>query len=155
MDYPVQVEVRLGDGSAALDGPAAQLDGLTMRDVEDLARGLLRLLTNPSRRLPGGTTLAGLAGSELGEYEREAALALRRFVAEAQARGLRCAVTRSAGHGGLACPHWWSHPRWGALVGRFIAVLDDPASEHWGPGGEWRTRLPPEPAVVMDRDELR
>jgi hypothetical protein len=139
----------------SMDGPTAQLDSLTMPDVEELARGLLGLLTNPARRLPNGTTLAGLAGSELGEYEREAALALGGFAAEAQARGFRFAVTRAAGHGGLACPHWWSHPSWPAVVSRFVAVLDEPASEHWGPGAEWRKRLPPEPAVVRDRDELR
>jgi hypothetical protein len=139
----------------SMDGPTAQLDGLTMPDVEELARALLGLLTNPARRLPNGATLAGLAGSELGEYEQEAALALGGFAAEAQARGIRFAVTRAAGHGGLACPHWWSHPSWPAVVSRFVAVLDEPASEHWGPGGEWRKRLPPEPAVVRDRDELR
>ncbi len=139
----------------SVDGPAAQLDGLAMPDVEDLARGLLGLLTSPARRLPNGTTLAGLAGGELGAYEQEVDRALGRFTADAQARGIRYAVTRWAGHGGLACPHWWGHPRWAALVGRFIAVLDEPASDHWGPGGEWRKQLPPEPGLVQDRDELR
>jgi len=90
----------------SMDGPTAQLDDLTMPDIEDLARRLLGLLTNPVRRLPNGTTLAGLAGSELGAYERDAALGLGRFTAEAQARGIRYAVTRLAAHGGLACPHW-------------------------------------------------
>jgi hypothetical protein len=139
----------------SIDGPTAQLDALTMPDVEDLARGLLGLLTSPARRLPNGTTLAELAGSDLGEYEQEAALALGGFTAEARARGIRYAVTRSAGHGGLACPHWWSHPKWAALVSRFIAILDEPGSEHWGPDGEWRRRLPPEPLVVQDRNKLR
>jgi hypothetical protein len=139
----------------SVDGPAEQLDGPAAADVEDLAGGLLGLLTNPARRLPSGGTLAGLAGDELGEYEREAALALDRFVAQAQASGLRHAVVRSAGRGGLSCPHWWSHPAWPAIVGRFVAVLDDPASDHWGPGGGWRRQLPPEPDMVADRDELR
>jgi hypothetical protein len=139
----------------SVEGPVDQLDDAAADDVEDLARGLLRLLTNPDRRLPSGGTLAGLAGGEMGEYEREAALAVGRFAAEAQAEGLRHAVLRSAGHGGLACPPRWSHPAWPAIVGRFIAVLDEEASDHWGPRGEWRKRLPPEPSVVADREELR
>jgi hypothetical protein len=36
-----------------------------------------------------------------------------------------------------------------------MVVLDDPADEHWGQGGEFRKRLSAEPPVVADRKLLR
>lgn len=45
-----------------------------------------------------------------------------------------------------------------ALAGRveqFMEALGNPADDHWGPGGEYRARLPAEPAEVADRTRLR
>jgi hypothetical protein len=67
----------------------------------------------------------------------------------------RYALWRAATHGGLACRHWWGTPGWPLLVETFVAVLDDPDHDHWGPGGAWRDGLVPEPAQVADRTELR
>ncbi|MGH3189734.1 MAG: hypothetical protein ACRDOL_21220 [Streptosporangiaceae bacterium] len=38
---------------------------------------------------------------------------------------------------------------------RLLLALNDPADKHWGPDGEFRERLPPEPSVVTDRKLLR
>jgi hypothetical protein len=64
-------------------------------------------------------------------------------------------VRRGLARQALACPHWWGHPRWPDLVDRLLLALDNPADEHWGPDGEFRKRLPPEPPVVADRKLLR
>jgi len=40
-------------------------------------------------------------------------------------------------------------------VDRLLIVLDDPANEYWGQGGELRRRLPAEPPIVADRKLLR
>ena len=36
-----------------------------------------------------------------------------------------------------------------------MKALDNPADDHWGPSGEYRARLPAEPADVADRTRLR
>jgi hypothetical protein len=79
----------------------------------------------------------------------------RRAGTDAEERGTRFSFARVAAHGGLACPHWWGHPHWPDRVGQFIAALDNPADDHWGPGGKHRARLPAEPANVADRARLR
>src|SRR5487761_801281 len=86
------------------------------------------------------------ACDDLGEYADDAAAALGGFIQQSEDRGTRFGFVRTAAHGAAACRHWWSHPQWPDLVDRFLRVIEDPADEHWGPGGEWRTRLLPEPA---------
>ena len=116
---------------------------------------MFRWLVNPRRRLITGVTLAELARGGLRKYEDDADLRLGGFVGQAADRGARFGMARTAAHGALACPHWWGHPRWPDLVDRLLLALDDPADKHWGQGGEFRKRLPPEPAVVADRKLLR
>jgi hypothetical protein len=40
-------------------------------------------------------------------------------------------------------------------VDRLLLAPEDPADKPWGPGGEFRKRLPPEPPVVAGRKLLR
>jgi hypothetical protein len=124
-------------------------------DVWWLARRLYLWLASPSRRLPTGVTLAQLAGADLAEYENDADECLSAFAAQAEDRGARFGFLRTAAHGGLACSHWWGHPHWPARVEQFMEALGNPADDHWGPGGEYRARLPAEPAEVADRTRLR
>jgi hypothetical protein len=133
----------------------AALDGLDIDDVDQLAVRIFRWLSNPSRRLPTGVTLAELAGDELREFTDHVNGTLGGFAATAERRGARFALYRAAAQGGLACPHWWGTPTWPELVRTFVHVLDDPGHSHWGPDGSWRSRLPPEPAQVADRVRLR
>lgn len=137
------------------DGPLSALDDVAAEDVEWLAIRVFRWLVNPRRRLITGVTLAELARGGLRKYEDDADLRLGGFVGQAADRGARFGMARTAAHGALACPHWWGHPRWPDLVDRLLLALDDPADKHWGQGGEFRKRLPPEPAVVADRKLLR
>ena len=51
----------------------------------------------------------------------------------------------------LACRRWWGHPCWPDLVEKLLIVLDDPADEHWGQGGEFRRRL--DGADILSRPE--
>jgi hypothetical protein len=136
-------------------GPVSALDGIMTEDVEWLAALLFRWFVNPRRKLPTGVVLGELAGDDLSDYEDDAAAALGGFVQQAEDRGTRFALMRAAAHGAGACRHWWGHPQWPDLVGRFLSVLDDPGNEHWGPGGEWRNRLLPEPVGVADRKSFR
>ena len=135
--------------------PASALDDLTADDVWLLAPRLYQWLASPSRRLPTGVTLAQLAGAGLTEYENDVDECLSAFAAQAEDRGARFGFLRTAAHGGLACSHWWGHPHWLARVGRFMEALDNPADDHWGPGGDYRARLPAEPADIADRARLR
>ena len=64
-------------------------------------------------------------------------------------------VERTAAHGGMACSHWWGHPRWPTQVERFMKALGDPDDDHWGPGSKYRAELPAEPVDVADRARLR
>jgi hypothetical protein len=112
-------------------------------------------IVNPGRRLPTGMTLLDLARGNLPQLENDADEALTAFVYQAEDRGVGFAFRRAAAHGGLACRHWWGHPSWPDLVDRFIQALDDPADPHWGDNGEFRVRLPAEPAAVQERDSLR
>lgn len=77
-------------------------------------------------------TLGELAGGGLNDYESHADRALGSFAAQAELRGSRFGFMRAAAHGGLACSHWWGHPRWPALVNRFLQAINDTANEHWG-----------------------
>ena len=135
--------------------PSSVLDDLMADDVWWLARRLYLWLASPSRRLPTGVTLAQLAGADLAEYENDADECLSAFAAQAEDRGARFGFLRTAAHGGLACSHWWGHPHWPARVEQFMEALGNPADDHWGPGGEYRARLPAEPAEVADRTRLR
>jgi hypothetical protein len=139
----------------AADGPLLALDDVAASDVESLAIRMFRWLANPRRRLITGVTLAELADGDLREYEDDADLRLGGFARQAAERGARFGMARTAAHGALACPHWWGHPRWPDLVDRLLLALDDPADRHWGPAGEFRKHLPPEPPVVSDRKLLR
>lgn len=137
------------------DGPLSALDGVAAKDVKWLAIRVFRWLVNPRRRLITGVTLAELARDSLQAYEDDADLRLGGFVRQAADRGARFGMARTAAHGALACPHWWGHPRWPDLVDRLVMALEDPADKHWGQGGEFRKRLPPEPPIVADRKLLR
>jgi hypothetical protein len=134
---------------------ASALDDITADNVWWLARRLFHWLASPSRKLPTGATLAQLAGDGLAEYEDDADECLSAFAAQAEERGARFGFTRTAAHGGLACTHWWGHPHWPAQVERFLLALDNPADEHWGPGGKYWARLPAEPTDIADRARLR
>ncbi|MEV7680371.1 hypothetical protein AB0O64_17750 [Streptomyces sp. NPDC088341] len=133
---------------------------LTKIDVEDVDTFAIRLfqwMTNPKRKLPIGITLGELArtAEDLEEYEDHADRHLGGFAGQIEDRGVRFGLLRTACHGALACSHWWKHPAWPALVNRYVSVLDNPADPHWGPGGEWRTKLGAEPHSVQDRAALR
>jgi hypothetical protein len=145
----------MAENGLAADGPLSALDGVPAQDIEWLAVRVFRWLVNPHRKLVTGITLAELAGSDLPQYEDDVELRLGGFAKQAADRGARFGLARTAAHGALACPHWWGHPRWPDLVDRLLIVLDDPADEHWGQGGELRRRLPAEPPVVADRKLLR
>jgi len=145
----------MAENGLAAGGPLSALDGVPAQDIEWLAVRVFRWLVNPHRKLVTGITLAELAGSDLPQYEDDVELRLGGFAKQAADRGAQFGLARTAAHGALACPHWWGHPRWPDLVDRLLIVLDDPADEHWGQGGELRRRLPAEPPVVADRKLLR
>lgn len=135
--------------------PASALDGVAADDVWWLAGRLYQWLVIPSRKLPIDMTLAQLAGDGLPEYRDDADKCLGAFGAQAEERGTRFGFARTAAHGGLACGHWWGHPRWPTQVQRFIDALDNPADDHWGPDGKYRAELPAEPADLADHTRLR
>lgn len=137
------------------DGSTSQLDAVSIDEVDQLASRVLGWLVNPRRKLPTGMTLAELAGEDLKTYEDEADRVLGTFAAQAEHRSVRYGFLRTAAHGGLACAHWWGHPKWPALVEEFVRALDDPAHPHWGKTGDWKLRLSPEPPAVQDREGLR
>jgi hypothetical protein len=137
------------------DGPVSSLDSVAAEDIESLAIRVFRWLVNPDRKLAIGVTLAELANDDLGDYENAVDLRLGGFARQAADGGARIGLARVAAHGAAACPHWWGHPRWPDLVDRLLLALDDPADGHWGQGGEFRKRLPPEPSIVTDRKLLR
>jgi hypothetical protein len=143
------------DTGLAADGSLSALDGVPAEDVEWLAIRVFRWLVNPGRKLATGTTLASLAGDDLGEYEDAADLRLGGFAKQAADRGARFGLALAAAHGAAACPHWWGHPRWPDLVDRLMRALDDPADDHWGQDGEFKKRLLPEPPTMADRKMLR
>jgi hypothetical protein len=142
---------------AGLDAgsPASALDEITAEGTWQLAGRLYQWLASPVRKLPTGVTLAQLAGDDLGQYKDDADAGLSTFAVQAEERGARFGLARVAAHGGLACSHWWGHPRWAARVDQFMKVLGNPADDHWGPGSEYRAGLPAEPADVADRARLR
>lgn len=142
---------------AGLDAasPASALDRVTAEGTWKLAGRLFQWLTSPARKLPTGMTLAQLAGDDLARYKDDADAGLSTFAVQAEERGARSGLTRVAAHGALACPHWWGHPHWPARVGQFMTALDNPADDHWGPGGDGKARLPAEPADLTDRAHLR
>lgn len=135
--------------------PVSELDGMMADYVWWLARRLYQWLVNPARKLPTGMTLAQLAGDGLAEYEDDANERLSAFGAQAEERGALIGFARTAAHGGMACSHWWGHPRWPTQVDRFMKALGDPADDHWGPAGKYRAELPAEPVDVADRARLR
>ena len=142
---------------AGLDAgtPASAFDNITQDEVWRLAARLYAWLASPARKLPGGVTLARLAGGDLARYKDDADAALSTFAVLAEERGLRFAFARAAAHGGLACAHWWGHPHWPALADQFVTALGDPADDRRGPGGKHGARLPAEPPDVADRARLR
>jgi hypothetical protein len=123
------------DTGLAADGSLSALDGVPAEDVEWLAIRVFRWLVNPGRKLATGTTLASLAGDDLGEYEDAADLRLGGFAKQAADRGARFGLALAAAHGAAACPHWWGHPRWPDLVDRLMRALDDPAGAAQGQPG--------------------
>ncbi len=144
----------IGTGLVAR-GPASALDEVSVEDVEQLAIRVFRWLVNPARKLVTGDRLIDVAGGDLSEYEDDADLRLGGFARQATDQGARSSFARAAAHGALSCTHWWGHPRWPDLVEKLMLVLDDPADAHWGQDGKFRMRLPPEPATVADRKQLR
>jgi hypothetical protein len=129
---------------------------IDIEDVTDVALRLFRWMTNPKRKLPIGITLGDLArtAEDLMEYEGHADRSLGGFVGQMEDRGVRFGLLRTAAHGALACPHWWRHPAWPALVERYVDILDIPTDSFWGPDGEWRARLGAEPDSMQDRAAL-
>ena len=132
------------------------LADVTVHDVEALASRIYKWVTNPERRLPTGGTLRSLArtADDLEEYGEHAGQRLGDFVAQMESKGVRFGLLRTGSHGALACNTWWGHPEWPTRVERFLSVLDDPSASHWGPDGEWRRKLPAEPAIVQHREAL-
>lgn len=136
------------------DGPLSALEGVPAESAEWLAIRVFRWLVNPARKLATGATLAELAMNDLSQYEDDADLRLGGFVKQIADRGAQFGFARTAAHGAVACSHWWGHPRWPHLVDRLLHALDDPADDHWGQGGEFRSGLLPEPPIVADRKLL-
>jgi len=134
--------------------PASALDDVTADGAWKLASRVFGWLVNSSRVLPTGVTLAQLAGDGLAEYKDCADAGLSVFGEQSDKGGAQSAFALAAAHGGLACPHWWGHPRWAGRVERFIQALANPADEHWGSDGEHKARLSAEPADVADRARL-
>ena len=89
------------------------------------------------------------------DYEADADDVLSAFGAQAEDHGVRFGFARTAAHGGLACSRWWGHPHWPIRVERFMQALDNPADDHWGPGGQHRIGPPAEPPDVGERTRLR
>lgn len=143
------------ENDLAADASVSALDHIPGEAVMDLSIRIYRWFVNRRRKLPTGVTLGDLAGGGLSEYVQDAELAMGAFAWQAENRGARFGFMRAAAHGALACRHWWGHPHWPDLVERFLSALDDPGDEHWGDNGEFRIRLPPEPAAVADRRLLR
>ncbi|WP_143194316.1 hypothetical protein [Micromonospora sp. CB01531] len=151
----------------ATDADTGQLDDVSVDDWDWLAARIWRWLVNPQRLPPGGLPLVEVAGDDLADFSDQVAgddLAdfsdhvageLGGWAAAAEERGGRHAAWRAAAHGGLACHHWWGTPTWPSLVDDFVTALDEPSHRHWGPDGQRRRRLQPEPAQVADRGALR
>ncbi|MFB9430623.1 hypothetical protein [Streptoalloteichus tenebrarius] len=135
--------------------PVAYLDELDIEAIDWLAGKLCRWLTDPRRRLPTGIALADLAGDNLGEYTDHAWGVLGGVAQLAEDRSTHYAFWRAAAHAGLACRHWWGTPTWPGLVDRFVGALDDPTDPHWGPEGQWFSRLPGRPREIADNNRLR
>ncbi|MFE6750303.1 hypothetical protein ACFVGM_30930 [Kitasatospora purpeofusca] len=133
------------------------LAGLAVEDADALGYRLFRWLTNPERKLATGATLGELAKTEadLDEYVEHADQSLRGFIAQMEDKGVRFGLLRTACHGALACQQWWGHPTWPARVDRFMAMLDNPEDDQWGPNATYRERLLPEPSGLRDRSALR
>lgn len=132
-----------------------QCDVLDHGAVEWLAARIWRWLVNPTRHLPTGGTLAELAGSDLNEYRDHADEAMGGFATTAEEHGVRYAFWRAAGHGGLACRHWWGTPSWPGLVDRFMHALDSPDDPHWRDGAHWQALAGAAPTQAVDRAGLR
>ncbi|MGO9078607.1 MAG: hypothetical protein ACLQDY_06140 [Streptosporangiaceae bacterium] len=137
------------------DALAESLDEIDSEDFRWLAGRIYQWVVNPHRRLPTGATLRDVAQGNLADLENDADQALSAFVYQGEDRGIGFAFCRAAAHGGLACRHWWGHPAWTRLVGRFLRALDDSGDSPWGPEGQFRARLRPEPPAVRDRAALR
>ena len=139
------------------DGPTDQLETVEHELVDELFPRLFEWMVNPARRLPTGQTLAELAMAnhgELAEFEDHADREVGAYCAVTEQDGAVVCFWRAAAAGGVACRHWWGTPTWPQLVERFLHVLQKPDHEHWGSGGELRTRLGPEPPQVADRAVL-
>jgi hypothetical protein len=136
---------------------STELAKVGVEDADAVAIRLFQWMTNPKRKLTIGITLGELARSaeDLEEYEDHANRSLGGFVGQMEDRGVRFGLLRTACHGALACSRWWKHPAWPALVERYVSILDNPTDPHWGPGGEWRTKLGAEPHFIQDRAALR
>jgi hypothetical protein len=131
------------------------LNDLDPGDFAPLLERLYQWCAAPGRHLPTGQTLAELAGVDLPAYTDHVDRAVGSFSDMIDERGGCFAFLRAAAHGALACPHWWGHPKWPALVAEFTAALDDPAHAYWGTGPVRHAALPPEPAGIADREHLR
>jgi hypothetical protein len=137
------------------NAPAGSLDEISLDEFRWLGARVYQWIVNPERRLPVGTTLGNVAGESLNQLEIDADDALTAFLYEGEDLGIGAAFHRAAAHGGRQCGHWWGHPGWAPLVAEFTRVLDEPRDAHWGGRGEFRARLPAEPALVRDREGLR
>jgi hypothetical protein len=122
---------------------------------DELFVAIFERLSDPERVLPDGRALRQLAGEDLDELIDHMDQALGGITRSAERHGLDVALQRAAVHGGLACSHWWGTPWWPDIVAEFIARLGNPQHPHWGEGGEWYARLPPQPPEVIDWRRLR
>jgi hypothetical protein len=82
------------------DAPASAFDRITAEQVWQLADRLYAWLTSPVRKIPGGMTLAQLAGDGLAEYRDDADVCLTTFAVQAEKRGARFGFARPSG--------WWT-----------------------------------------------
>lgn len=128
---------------------------ISEEDFEMLVMRWYRWFVNPSRLLPSGATLRDTAGADLLELQGHVDSTLSALLALAKRQGTDAALLFLAVQGAFQATQWWGHPRWPRLVDQFVVALDDPTDAHWSSVPDWRDRLPPEPAEVVDRLRLR
>jgi len=149
-----QLGAIIGDEGALLIA-TEDLGDLDADFSDELFLRIFEQLSDPNRVLPDGRTVRQLAGQDLDDLVDHMDRTLGGIAADADRRGLDFAMQRTAAHGGLACAHWWGTPWWADIVTEFLARLEDPHHPHWGKDRDWYARLPPQPAEVADRRQLR
>ncbi len=113
--------------------------------------GLLAMLTDPDRPLPGGLTVGELAGDGFDRLIMDVDRVVRVTAEIEAAQGFAYTLTLLALHAGLFCKGWYGSPWWPDVVDVFIERLADPAPAAW----RHDDRQVPEPGSVADREALR